>query len=84
MPTTAGSEPGMPGMQNAHQKSGVPHLGSKVHDCVHIVLGEQVADQVCALDVTLYQLHSSSEQISARGALQWLPAQSTVKDAKSQ
>ena len=33
------------------------HLGSKVHHCVHVVLSEQVADQIRALDVALDQLH---------------------------
>lgn len=33
-----------------------PHLGSKVHHCVNVVLGEQVADQIRALDVALDQL----------------------------
>ena len=33
------------------------YLGSKVHHCVNVVLGEQVADQVRALNVTLDQLH---------------------------
>lgn len=32
-------------------------LSSKVHHCVNVVLGEQVADEVCALDVSLDQLH---------------------------
>lgn len=33
------------------------HLGSKVHHCVNVVLSEQVADQVRALNIALDQLH---------------------------
>ena len=35
------------------------HLGCKMHYCVNVVLGEEVADQVRTLDVTLDQLRDS-------------------------
>ncbi len=33
------------------------HLSSEVHHCVSFVLGEQVADQIRALNIALDQLH---------------------------
>ena len=34
------------------------NLSSKMHDCVDVVLSEEMADQVCALNVSFDQLRS--------------------------
>ena len=49
------------------QYNGRPDLGSKVHYSVNLVLGEQMANQICALNVSPDQLHSKCSQIRLFG-----------------
>ena len=45
---------------------GGTHLSGKVHDCIDFVLSQEMADQVCALNVSLHQLRSSFTPFRSR------------------
>ena len=45
---------------------GETNLSGKVHDCVDFVLSQEMADQVCALNVSLHQLRSRKPPFRSR------------------